>query len=549
MPLKIRLAPLVGLIFCVALANRSSSSALPAQVRDREKQAQLQQEEREDYYGKWLNQDVAYIITPQEQDVFKKLLTANEKEQFIEQFWRRRDPDLSSAINEVKEEHYRRIAYADERFTSGVPGWKTDRGRIYIIHGQPAEIESHRQGESYDRPSQEGGGLTKTYPFEIWRYRHLEGIGTDIEVEFVDPSGSGEFRLSRNPWEKDALLLIPGSGRTVAESLGLMRRSDHPYFAPTNADRYPGMHLRAQDNPFTRYETLAKLQSPQPIKYTDLKELVTVDVSYDDLPFRVRPDYFRLNEQRVLVPITIEVDNKNLSFTSENGVYVARVAVYGIVTSMTNRLIDEFEDELMVSYQPQFFNDGLLSRSVYQKVLPLNAKLRYKLDFVLKDLNSQKSGVKRQGIIPPGHLTDKLASSSVILSDYVRPLGETPNDEQMFVIGDIKVRPNLTNVFSPQKPLWIYLHLYNVALDQTSFAPSLAVTYRILQDGEEVVKTVDEGGRSVQFYSAGRVVLIKRLPVRELPPDRYRIELELQDRISGQKLALHSEFQLQPSRP
>src|SRR5215212_11340966 len=150
-------------------------------------------------YRDWIDKDVTYIITQQERDAFKKLKTNEEREAFIEQFWLRRDPDPDTDENEYKEQYYERIQYANERFSSGIPGWRTDRGRIYVMYGKADEIESHPAGGMYDRPSYEGGGSTSTYPFEIWWYRYIEGIGSDIEIEFVDPSGSGEYRIARSP--------------------------------------------------------------------------------------------------------------------------------------------------------------------------------------------------------------------------------------------------------------------------------------------------------------------------------------------------------------
>jgi GWxTD domain-containing protein len=148
-------------------------------------------------YKKWLNEDVAYILTDEEWQAWNRLATDDEREQFIEQFWLRRDPTPDTAENEYKEEHYRRIAYANERYASGIPGWKSDRGHIYIVFGPPDEIESHPSGRYH--------GTTTTYPFEKWRYRWIEGIGTDIEIEFVDKSGSGEYRFTMDPSEKIAV--------------------------------------------------------------------------------------------------------------------------------------------------------------------------------------------------------------------------------------------------------------------------------------------------------------------------------------------------------
>src|SRR5262245_45835950 len=116
---------------------------------------------------RWIDEDVSYIITGEERTAWKRLTKDEERESFIENFWLRRDPTPDSIDNEFKDEHYERIAYANEHFASGIPGWKTDRGRIYIMHGKPDEIESHPSGGTYDRPIEEGGGWTSTFHFDI----------------------------------------------------------------------------------------------------------------------------------------------------------------------------------------------------------------------------------------------------------------------------------------------------------------------------------------------------------------------------------------------
>lgn len=526
------------------LFTGSAAAALWLQGKKGSKdEERMRQEEEADYYEKWLKEDVVYIITEEEKAVFNKLTTPEEKEQFIEQFWIRRDPDLSTAVNEFKEEHYRRIAYANERFASGIPGWMTDRGRIYIIHGPPAEIESHPSGGYYERPIHEGGGSTATFPFEVWRYRHVEGIGSDIELEFVDPTFSGEYRLALRPEEKDALLHVPGAGLTLAEELGMATKADRPYFSPGNRENYPMMYQRAKDNPFIRYETYSMIQRPKEIKYKDLKELVEVNISYQPLPMKVRQDYFKLNDDQVLVPVTIQVDNKDLSFEKEGDVHIARLAVYGLVTSITNRIVKEFEDDLMVSYQPEFFQEGLLKRSMYQKILPLDRKMRYKLDLVVKDVKSGKVGVIRQAIVPPSY-SQELTQSSMILSDFIRPLGEIPKEDQMFVLGDVWIRPSMTKEFPADGPLGVYLQVYNAALDQSSYSPALSVRYRVLKDGEPVTETVDESGESIQFFSGQRVVLIKQLLLKGFSPGKYSMEVEVHDRISDQRIHARDQFEV-----
>src|SRR3954451_914671 len=224
--------------------------------------------ELKDAYKKWLNNDVPYIITGAEKKAFLALQTDEERENFIENFWRRRDPNPDTEENEFRAEYYERIAYANEHYTSGIPGWKNDRGRIYITWGKPDSIESHPSGGAYDRPSYEGGGSTTTYPFEVWFYRHLDNVGDGIEIEFVDPTGSGEYRIARNANEKDALLNVPGAGLTSAEQLGLSSKSDRisGIYSPQSQN-----YMREQDQPFRRMEILVGLQRPPQVKFGDLQ--------------------------------------------------------------------------------------------------------------------------------------------------------------------------------------------------------------------------------------------------------------------------------------
>ena len=209
-------------------------------------------------------------------------------ENFIANFWNRRDPNPDTEENEYREEYYERIAYANEHFTSGTPGWRTDRGRIYITWGKPDGIESHPTGGQYNRPSYEGGGTTTTHGFEIWFYRYLEGVGSGVEIEFVDPTGTGEYRIARSPNEKDALINVPGAGLTTAEQLGL----------GTKGDRISGINngyfQREQDSPFRRQELINSLSTPPSVKFSDLQGTLNDSPVIDNNPldFDLRVDFF-----------------------------------------------------------------------------------------------------------------------------------------------------------------------------------------------------------------------------------------------------------------
>jgi GWxTD domain-containing protein len=506
------------------------------------------QTEAPDHYGKWLRQDVVYIITDEEKAVFEKLATDGEREQFIEQFWLRRDPDPRTAENEFREEHYRRIAYANQHFTSGDAGWRTDRGMIYILHGEPDSKESRPAGGVYNRPIEEGGGTTSVHPYEKWRYRYIEGIGNDVEVEFVDPTQTGKYELAVFPWEKDALLHV-GLGPTLAEQTRLSTRANHPGLAPATGGAGNGpefWYRRAKDTPFARYELMAKVQAAPIIKYKALKELVEVNVKYSSLPFEARQDFLRLNESQVLVPITIQVRNKDLTFRMESGSQVARMAVYGAVTSIGGKVIHEFEDDFVTSFRPEKAAGGIPKASVYQKVIPLDRNMRYKLDLVLKDLNGGTAGVIQQAIIPPAFQEKSLASSSLILSSSIQPLKAVPATDEMFILGDVKVVPKPDGLFTPRMPLGVYFQVYNATLDQTSLAPSLYVYYKLVKGGKVLKMAADENGESTQFASGLRVVLVKELSLAGLEPGDYQIQIEVVDRLADRTVQALGSFTLGP---
>jgi GWxTD domain-containing protein len=513
-------------VLCAAPVSQHSAKQEKARVK----------EESEDYFKRWLDQDVVYIITDDERDVFNQLTTPEEKDAFIEEFWRRRDPDPRTAINEFKEEHFRRIAYANQWFTSGKPGWMTDRGRIYIIHGPPNEIESYPTGGPYYRPVWEGGGSTSTYPFEIWRYRHIDGVGDDVELEFVDAVGGGEYKLALDPDEKDQLLHVPGLGLTWNEQRGL---SSKEYRLPPSFNT-----LREKDNPFRRYETYARVQGAPAIKHGELRQLIDVNVEYATLPLEVRQDQFRLSDSQILVPVTVEIPNRELTFKPESGIQVARVTVYGIVKDLSGRIASEFDDDLVTAYTSERLPAGREAASIYQKILPLADRGRYRVDIVVKDLGSEKVGVAHTAIVAAGYPEERLTASSVILSNQIRQLAEAPEQNEMFVLGDMKILPSLHNRFPAGGPVSAYLQIYDAALDQTTLQPDLEVRYRILKDGRTVVELMREGDSAVFSFSNRRLILIKSLPVRALEPGRYDLRITVRDRIGNQEVETGTAFEI-----
>jgi GWxTD domain-containing protein len=535
-----------AILFALVLGlGAGLSYSSPGESAQKKPRKGKEESSRSDYYKKWLKEDVFYIISEDESRVFKDLQNDEERESFIEQFWVRRDPDPRTPDNEFKEEHYRRIVYANERFHSGIPGWKTDRGRTYITFGPPVEIESHPTGGTYDRPVYEGGGTTSTYAFEKWRYRHIDGIGDDIEIEFVDRSNSNEYRMAMMPEEKDALFFVPNAGLTEEEMLGQSTKADRPYFNP---ERYTtpnsGYFYRAKDQPFERMDQYFKLQRPPAIKFDDLKSVVTASVSYNLMPFDLRLDFIRLSKDKVLVPITIEVQNKNLEFKKELDFNRASVNVYGLVTGLTGRILAEFEHEIAVEYIDQFFEQGKQNRSIYQKIVALPPGQRFKLDLVLKDVNSKNTGTLSRGINVPKFDGDKLEASSIILANTVTQAPASMDQLEQFVIGDLKVQPNVKAEYNQGQTLIPYLQVYNAAIDQTSLKPSVEITYTI-KSGDKVIEELkDLGGSTVQFFSGQRVVVLGKIPLKAIPPGKYSLAVKVMDMISNAAVDTETEFKV-----
>ncbi len=505
------------------------------------KEARLKKE-LETPWKKWLNEDVSYIITDEERKAFKQFATDEEREQFVEQFWLRRDPTPDTVEIEYKEEHYRRIAYANEHYASGIPGWKSDRGRIYITFGPPDEIDSHPSGGSYQRPSAEGGGETSTYPFEDWRYRYIEGIGNDVNIEFVDPTMTGEYRMTMDPSEKDALLYVPNAGLTLAEQMGLSTKT-------ARFQRTDGTHLGdplggtpASMNEFSRLEQFAKLQKAPPVKFKDLESLVNTRITFNILPMLVRVDYVRVTESSVLANVTVQFDNKDLQFQQKDGLQKSVINLFGRVTTMTRRPVTTFEKPLEITIAPEMLQKLTVERSIYQQSIPL-APGRYRLNVVAKDIIGGNVNNYEIALDVPHFDEEKLASSSLILADTIEKLPTKSIGGGMFSIGDTKVRPRLGDKFRRDEKMGIYLQVYNFAPDEKTQKPSGDITYQISKVGAaEPVLNFTEDLTKIPNASANQVTIEKLLPLKGLEPGAYILKVKATDKKGGQSLQQQSNF-------
>jgi GWxTD domain-containing protein len=491
-------------------------------------------------YKEWLDKDVAYIITDDERRAFKKLATDDERERFIEEFWRRRDPDPDTDENEYREEYYERIAYANEHFASGIPGWKSDRGRIYITWGKPDEVETHPSGGSYERESYEGGGGTTTYPFERWFYRYLPGVGSGIEIEFVDPTGSGEYRIARNPDEKDAMLHIPGAGLTLAEQMGLSDKGSRiANLGGVGNQNY----TREQDSPFSRLQTLVDLSRPPQIRFNDLASAVNTPVIEDNpLNFDVRVDFFRQSDERVITAFTIQTENQNLVFKDSGGLQEATLNIFGKITHVSGRRAGIFEDPVITRATPQELTEAKERKSAYQKAVALQPG-HYRVDVIVRDLASGATGVRHMGFEVPKYDPAKLSTSTLILASKLEGLGDQPA-VGMFTIGNVKVIPNVSGSYHRGSNVGVYMQIYNAGIDQTTLRPSVDVDYVLMKDGKEIFKQAEDWRGNSD--SGQRLTLARLIDSRNLSPGDYAIEVRVRDRVSGQSLAQTAKFTILP---
>jgi len=525
-------------------ANRETI-AKPLTDKEKRKQEEKLRKELMGPYRKWLTEDVGYIITDEERQAFKRLETDDERQSFIENFWLRRDPSPDTAEKEFKEEHYRRIAYANERYASGIPGWKADRGRIYITFGPPAEIESHPSGGSYQRPYEEGGGQTSTFPFEIWRYRYIEGIGNDVMIEFVDKTMTGEYRMTMDPSEKDALLMVPGAGLTMMEEMGLANKADR-------FNRTDGTHLgtgnqpmSARMNQFERLNQYARLQKPPEIKFKDLEAAVNSTIKFNLLPMKARADFMRVTNSSIMSNITLQFDRRDLQFQDKDGISKAVVNLYARITSMSRRVVNVFEDVVSIEVPTSQLGEAVKGVSVYQKSIPLPPGM-YRLNVVAKDLISSNMNNYEMALNIPHFDDEKLASSTVIVADLIEKVPTKSIGTGQFVIGTSKVRPRLSEQFKRDEKMGIYVQLYNFSPDEKTQKPDGSVEYEVVKNGSnQKVFEFSEDLATIENSSANQVTIEKVLPLKNLEPGQYTIRMKVTDRKRNQTLNPTANFTVQ----
>jgi GWxTD domain-containing protein len=522
-------------------------------LSDREKfhqQKELRAEIKEGPYKKWLNEDVLWIITDEEAQAFKHLANDEERDAFIENFWLRRNPNPDSPDNEFKEQHYQRIAYANEHFAAGKPGWKTDRGHIYIAFGKPDNTESHPSGGQYQRPMEEGGGNTSTFPFETWHYRYLEGIGDNIDLEFVDSCMCGDYHLTIDRSEKDALKHVPGAGLTQAEEMGQSSKTDRFTGGGLEQLGKGPMQSQQQAKQFDRLSLMAKIMAPPPIKFKDLEQYIGSAQILKGPPFLfdVRTDYVKVTNETILVPLTLQIRNRDITFNNKDGVATGTVNILGRVSNLNHRAIQTFEDTVQISEPSELLAAAQNRQSVYWKAIPLRPGL-YKVDIVIKDVNNPDHiGTWKRSVSVPKYDDDKLAASSLILSDSMHRVPTKEIGSGNFVIGNTWIRPRVsagpkTPVnFKRNQDLSFWMQVYNLGIDEKSKKNNAQIEYEVTDLAtNKAILTTSETSQKLSPNS-DQVTLEKSMPLASLQPGKYQVTIKVNDGVSKQQIAESAPF-------
>jgi GWxTD domain-containing protein len=500
-------------------------------------------------YKTWLEQDVPYIISDEERKAFKNLSNDEERESFIENFWLRRNPNPDSPDNEFREEHYRRIQYANDHYAAGKPGWKTDRGHIYISFGAPDSIESHPSGGAYQRPIDEGGGETATFPFETWHYRYLEGVGDNIDLEFVDTCQCGDYHFTIDRGEKDALAKVPGMGLTQWEEMGQAKKADRFKGGFETLGTGP-MGNTQQAKEFDRIELAAKIFAPPPVKFKDLESFMTEHkvLTGPIFPFDVRTDFIKVTGSTVLVPITVQIKNRDVTFVTKDNVAKGVVNILGKVTTLTHKTVQTFEDTVEIQQPSELLQQSLDRKSIYWKAIPLLPGL-YRLDIAIKDVsNPDHLGYYGRSLEVPTYHDEKLGTSTLILADNMYAVSSHDIGSGNCVIGNTHICPRVTpNPATPvnfkrSQQLNFWMQVYNLGINDQTKSNDAKVTYQIIDTATNAVVFEKEQDSKDFGQHSDQLTVEKTLPMAGLQPGKYQVKIKINDTISKQEIAQSAPF-------
>lgn len=470
-------------------------------------------------YKKWL-EEVVYIISPVEKEVFLKLDSNRERDQFIKAFWKQRDPTLNTEENEYKKEHYRRIEYANQNFGREIPkpGWNTDRGRIYIILGEPDDIQT------FD-------AKREIYPTELWFYQGMEskGLPQAFQLLFFQDKGHGEYKLY-NPINHGPQSLLTSFEKDPADYMAAYEKikNREPTLADASLTLIPGERPALYGKPSLSSEHLLNEIESAPFKnvkeiyarkYLEYKDTVEVEYSTN---YIVNSSIVKTTKNQDGVNfIHYAFEPERLSIDTYQGKYYTVLELYGSVTDMKDRLIHQFEKTIPLEFNEAQVNQIRNRPFNVLDIFPIIPG-KFKLSILMKNKTSKEfTSLERTVFIPDQEKSIQMTPP--MLAYGIKKTDEEKNLIRPFQIKDYQLYLPLNRVFVKDGLLVIAYQIHG--LDDPE-EQNFKLRYTFFKNGKKDI----EFTKDILEYPE-RPVFIEKIDLRNFSPAHYRIRVSfLEDR-------------------
>lgn len=482
-------------------------------------------------FRKWLEQEVVYIITPTEKEVFFQLETDRERSQFIDAFWKYRDPNSTTPENEFKEEHYRRIAYANQNLGKEGPGagWRSAMGRIYIILGEPDYVERYEN-------------LAQVYPMVIWSYsaRPELGLNQAFEVAFFKRGGIGEYELYSPVRFGPQELLIHFTGDrsdylaaynelmqiepSIAETSLTLLSGERTFVASPSLASEVLLHSTIPSAPYKQVENF---WAEKLLEYKDIVE-VEYSTNYISSDFSVNV----IKDRSGIYFVHYLIEPSRLTFEQYGNRFLTNLEVNGNISDMDGNSVYQYERTIPIEFDQEQMDKIRSKLFSFQDMFPM-VEGNYKMSVLLKNTVSKEFTSAESPIAIPAS-TDDIRMSSLILANKAMTNSKYRGQSKPFLLNDVQLVPSPRNDFSRQDHLYLFFQILGLSQE---LKDSGALTYTISTED----KTVQSFRKEINDYPQAPDFL-EDIPLSELTSDYYEIKVALLDRNQKEILNEKSDF-------
>jgi GWxTD domain-containing protein len=469
------------------------------------------------FFRDWLEKDVAYIIAPKEREVFLRLDNDRERTAFIEAFWKQRDPTPGTPANEFKDEHYKRMAYADQYFGRDTtrPGWTTDRGRIYILLGPPIDI-SRFEGESYVHPTQ------------IWSYQGREdyGLPAYFNIVFFRRNGQGEFVLYSPAEDGPISLLVNYRGDpTSVESAYQQLYKFNARLAEVSVSLIPDEGF-AFGQPSLASENLIGHVFAIPEKAVDTKYADALLKFKDSIELEYTANYIGsqslagviLDDSGVFF-LHYSIQPEKLSVFSFKERYSVNFDVNGIVTGPDGVVVFQYDKTYPLNFSEDQIQDVRKTAVLIEDAIPL-VPGTYKFSLLLKNTVSKEFTSFEKEIVIPDPADSAFGISPLLLGYQQKKMPPEPRQIKPFRVGDVQISCQPDRTFAAKESLVAFFQMFNLPED-------LRQTGRLTFVFERQGKEFERSEAVLKDLPARNV--IREFPLKDFPPDYYRLVVSVVD--------------------